>query len=360
MHIKNTWYVAAEPGEVAGGKLVARTILSEPVVIGRTESGKLLALQDRCPHRFMPLSLGRIIGEHLRCAYHGACFDAGGACVAVPGQDSPPQNARIRSYPLVERHGYIWIWMGDPSLSADLGSIPEFLFRSDHPGWDGGYGHFESIHAGFRLINDNLIDVTHAEFVHPESFGCEQLRQYRNPVSGDEFVAGRMTYTSGTREITYRMRSLAVSEDAPFYRWMVTQGLKRDSFPEPIDFDMQVDWAAPSFTSFVLNARPAGVPVELGFKVCNMHAVTPESETTSHYFYRSVKDFGDAELTTRFMAGVGAIFSQDQPLLEAQQRRVGTQDLFEQRPISFAGDMLQLKARKMLKELEQAEAGPAS
>ena len=358
MHIKNTWYVAAEPGEVTDGKLVARTILSEPVVIGRTGSGKLLALQDRCPHRFMPLSLGRMIGEHLRCACHGACFDTGGACVTVPGQDSPPQNARVRSYPLVERHGYIWIWMGDPALSGDLGSIPEFLFRSHHPQWDGGYGHFESIQAGFKLINDNLIDITHAEFVHPESFGCEELRLYRNPVPGTDFVAGRMTYEICPRGVTFRMRSLEVREPAPFFRWMVAQGTGRDPYPNPFDFDMQVDWAAPSFTSFVLNSRPAGASLEQGYKVCNMHAVTPESELTSHYFYRSVKDFGDGELTRRFMAGVQAIFGQDQPLLEAQQRRVGAQDLFAQRPISFAGDMLQLRARKVLKELEDAEFAP--
>lgn len=356
MLIRNTWYVAAEPPEVAAGKLVGRTILGEPVVIGRTESGRLLALHDRCPHRFMPLSLGKIIGESLRCAYHGACFDAAGACTGVPGQDAAPPNARIRSYPLVERHGYIWIWMGDPALAGDLSSIPEFLYRSDHPDWDGGYGHFESIQAGFQLINDNLIDITHAEFVHPESFGCEELRLYRNPVPGNEFVAGRMTWENTARGITFRMRNLGVTGDAPFFRWMVSQGTGRDPYPDAFDFDMQVDWGAPSYTSFALNSRPAGADPARGFKVCNMHAVTPETETSSHYFYRSVKDFGDAKLTETFLSGVRAIFSQDRPLLEAQQRRVGSQDLFEQRPISFAGDMLQLKARRLVQDLGAAEA----
>jgi vanillate O-demethylase monooxygenase subunit len=356
MYIRNTWYVAAEPAEIADGRLLARTILDKPVVIGRTASGKLLALHDRCPHRFMPLSLGRIDGESLRCLYHGARFDCSGACVEVPGQDAAPPQARVRSYPLAERHGYIWIWMGDPALAEDRSTIPDFLYRSDHPGWDGGYGRFESIRAGYRLINDNLIDITHAEFVHPESFGCEQVRLYRNAVPGEDYVANGMTFESGTRAITYRMRSLGIAEEAPFYRWMVTQGLRRDAYPDPIDLDMQVNWAAPSFTSFLLNARPAGAPLEQGFQVCNMHLVTPETDTSSHYFFRSVKNFGDAELTAKFMDGVRAIFSQDRPLLEAQQRRVGTEDLFAQRPISFAGDMLQLKARRMVQALEQAEA----
>lgn len=356
MYIRNTWYVAAEPAEIADGKLVARTILGEPVVVGRTESGRLLALQDRCPHRFMPLSLGKVVGESLRCAYHGACFDRDGNCVEVPGQDAPPQNARVRSFPLVERHGYIWIWMADPALAGDLSSIPEFLFRSDHPDWHGGYGHFESIKAGFQLINDNLIDITHAEFVHPESFGSRQLRLYRNPTPGNEFVTGRMTWENTPRGITFRMRNVGLEEEAPFFRWMLAQGLGKEFYTGPFDFDMQVDWGAPSFTSFVLNSRLPGMDVERGFKVCNMHAVTPETEHTSHYFYRSVKDFGDAELTARFLAGVRAIFNQDQPLLEAQQRRVGEKDLFAQRPISFAGDMLQLKARRMVQDLEAAEA----
>jgi vanillate O-demethylase monooxygenase subunit len=357
MAIRNTWYVAAEPQEIAGGKLVARTILGEPVVIGRGASGRAFALFDRCPHRFAALSLGKIQGDTLRCGYHGACFDLDGKCVAVPGQEQVPDSIRVRNFPVVERHGFVWIWPGDPAQAADLGSIPDFLFRSDHPDWDGGYGHFESIAAGYRLINDNLIDVTHAEFVHPESFGCEELRLYRNPAPGSAFEAGKMTYEFFERGITFRMRSLNVKEEAPFFRWMVAQGTGRGTFPNPIDFDMQVDWAAPSFSNFVLNSRPAGVPVEEGYGVCNMHAITPETETSSHYFYRSVKDFGDAELAVRFMDGVRSIFSQDRPVLELQQRRVGSLDLFEQRPVSFAGDMLQLRARKMVKELLEAEAG---
>ena len=354
MYIRNTWYIAAEPSEIAHG-ILARTILGKPLAIFRTESGQVVALDDRCPHRFAPLSRGRVVGENLRCGYHGAEFNAAGACVLVPGQQIVPPKAKIACYPLTEKHGYIWVWMGDPKLASDLSSIPDLLYRSDHAGWDGGYGHFESIQTNYNLINDNLFDITHAEYVHPESFGGEELRLYRNSKPGTQYVDGQMTYEVSEREIVFRMRSLNMITGGPFYRWMVATSLGRESYADPIDLDMEVRWAAPTFTSFLLNSRPAGQPRDKGVEVCNMHAVTPESESSSHYFYRSVKNYGDSQLAESFVAGVKAIFEQDKPLLEAQQRRIGNVDLFSLQPVSFGGDMLPQRARQINARLLERE-----
>jgi phenylpropionate dioxygenase-like ring-hydroxylating dioxygenase large terminal subunit len=355
MYIRNTWYIAAEPQEVRE-KPLARTILGKPIVLFTTASGRIVALDDRCPHRFAPLSIGRVVGEHLRCGYHGAEFDAKGACVAVPGQTIVPPKAHVTSYPIVSKHGYIWIWMGDPAMAADLSTIPDFLYRSDHPGWSGGYGHFESIRANYDLINDNLFDITHAEYVHPESFGGEEMRLYRNSKPGTEYVDGQTTYSASERGIVFRMRSLNMQTGGPFYRWMVATSLGREAYADPIDLDMEVSWAAPSYTSFLLNARPSGQPSESGVEVCNMHAITPESEVSSHYFYRSVKNYGDSSLERVFIEGVKAIFDQDKPLLEAQQSRIGNVDLFSLQPVSFGGDMLPQRARKINQKLLQQEA----
>lgn len=354
MYISNTWYIAAEPQEVTERPL-ARTILGRPLAIFKTQSGRIAALDDRCPHRFAPLSLGRVIGEHLRCGYHGAEFNCEGTCVGVPGQSIIPPKAKVTSYPIVQKHGYIWIWLGDPAGAADQTTIPDFLFRSNHPDWDGGYGHFESIRANFNLINDNLFDITHAEYVHPESFGGEEMRLYRNAKPGTDYVDGQMTWAAGERDIVFRMRSLNMQTGGPFYRWMVATSLGRDSYPDPIDLDMEVSWAAPSYTSFLLNARPAGLPRDAGAEVCNMHAITPETESSSHYFYRSVKNYGDSSLATAFVAGVKAIFDQDKPLLEAQQGRIGNTDLFSLQPVFFGGDMLQQRARKINRALLERE-----
>lgn len=354
MFIRNTWYIAAEPAEMDAGP-IARTILDTPVAIARTTSGHAFALEDRCPHRFVPLSLGSICGERLRCAYHGAEFDVSGACVHVPGQDMPPARAAVRSFPVIEKHGFVWIWMGDPALAGDETTVPDFLYRSDDPAWDGGYGHFESIRVNYNLINDNLFDITHAEFVHPESFGAEEMRVYRNAEPGEEFINRRTTYSIADRSIVFRLRLLDMDEGGPFYRWMVASSLGRETYSGAVDLDMEVSWAAPTFTAFLLNARPAGQAPDSGVQVCNMHAITPETNTSSHYFYRSVKNYGPPELAAPFMDGVRAIFEQDKPVLEAQQARVGTRDLFDQGPVSFAGDMLQRQARRINRELLEAE-----
>ena len=112
-YVRNAWYVAAWTHEIEPSKTFAITILDEPVVIWRSEGGLLAALEDRCVHRMAPLSLGRCEGERLRCMYHGLLFSAEGRVVEIPGQEQIHPNARVRSYPVIERHSWVWVWMGD-------------------------------------------------------------------------------------------------------------------------------------------------------------------------------------------------------------------------------------------------------
>ena len=130
--LRNAWYVAAWDTEV-GRDPPARTVLDEPVVLFRTIDGRAVALADRCCHRALPLSLGTVIGDELQCGYHGLRFDATGACVAVPGQSTAPPGAMVRSYPVVERHCWVWIWMGEVAR-ADAALIPDWWWM-DHPDW---------------------------------------------------------------------------------------------------------------------------------------------------------------------------------------------------------------------------------
>jgi vanillate O-demethylase monooxygenase subunit len=126
MFLKNTWYVAALAREVTRFAPLARKLLCENVVIFRSHGGRVAALEDRCPHRFAPLSMGRMSRDGLVCGYHGMEFDADGKCIANPTQPDEPIGPRacVRSYPVVERHNLIWIWMGDASL-ADEAAIPD-------------------------------------------------------------------------------------------------------------------------------------------------------------------------------------------------------------------------------------------
>ena len=123
MFLRNYWYVAATDSEI-GRKPFRRIIMNEPVVFYRTEDGAPVALEDRCPHRRLPLSMGKLVdGDVLQCYYHGLRFDRTGACVRVPGQDMIPATARVKKYPVVDRYKWLWIWMGDPAL-ADPAKIP--------------------------------------------------------------------------------------------------------------------------------------------------------------------------------------------------------------------------------------------
>jgi phenylpropionate dioxygenase-like ring-hydroxylating dioxygenase large terminal subunit len=167
MLLRNSWYVAASDAEI-GSKPLARTILGEPVVLFRTGAGAPVVFEDRCPHRHLPLSMGKLVGDELQCHYHGLRFAPDGRCVRIPGQDHIPAGAKAKTYPLVERYHWIWIWMGDPAR-ADPAAIPDFHWLDD-ANW-GAKSAYLHVDANWQLIVDNLLDLTHLAFVHETTIG---------------------------------------------------------------------------------------------------------------------------------------------------------------------------------------------
>ena len=167
MFIRNTWYVAGWDKEVGPSELFARTIIGIPVLMYRDAQGKVVALEDRCCHRGAPLSIGRREGDCVRCLYHGLKFDTGGRCVEAPAQQRIPPQA-VRTFPVVERHRWLWIWMGDAE-AADPSLIPDTHWLDD-PAWRSldGYIHYD---VNYLLIADNLLDFSHLPFVHPTTLG---------------------------------------------------------------------------------------------------------------------------------------------------------------------------------------------
>ena len=175
MYLQNSWYVAAIDREVARAPL-ARTLLDRPVVLYRREDGTPVALEDRCCHRHLPLSHGAVEGDHIRCGYHGLLFDAEGACIEVPGQSAIPPGGSVRSYPLAEKYGWVWIWMGNPAR-ADTSLIPDWWWMDD-PGWARAMPDPLHIACGYRLITDNVLDVTHLAYVHQSSIGNAAINEF--------------------------------------------------------------------------------------------------------------------------------------------------------------------------------------
>ena len=134
MLLRNAWYIAAWADEI-GGQPLARRICNEPIVLFRDGTGRVGALADRCCHRAAPLSMGSVVEEGIQCGYHGLVIDGSGRCVRIPGQKQIPADARVRSYPAIEKDQMVWVWMGDPAKADERRSstIPTTTTAADGP-----------------------------------------------------------------------------------------------------------------------------------------------------------------------------------------------------------------------------------
>ncbi len=339
MWMQNCWQVIAFSSEI-GSTPLARTVLSEQIVLFRTQSGEAVALLDRCPHRMAPLSLGRVVGDQIQCGYHGLCFDRDGNCVRVPGQDTVPQRARAKKYPLLERYKFAWVWMGDAAL-ADPERVPDFHWMDD-PAWAvvEGYHHFE---ANYQLVNDNLLDLSHESFVHEETIGNESVAE--SPVS-----------VSFRDDVVRVHRDMFNIEAPPFYK-------RTTGFTGRINRWHTTNFTPPGFHVIENGSMPADAPDRshaLERKVLNL--ITPETQTSSHYFWGIVRQFAldDRELTEYIREGIRRTFDQDKAILEAQQRAIGPDPDQVSFPVSIRVDAGPMQGRKLLQAMIAREAAASA
>jgi len=163
---RNCWYVAALADQIADG-LHARRLLGVPVLLYRTADGIPVAMQDRCAHRAHPLSDGRLDGDLVRCGYHGLAYAPDGCLVDVPSQDSPPRGVQLRSYPVIEQDGFIWIWPGEPG-AATLRNPPRIPWLGDGAGWTSTHETLR-VEANYLLLHEHYLDLTSVFTLHPEA-----------------------------------------------------------------------------------------------------------------------------------------------------------------------------------------------
>lgn len=306
---RNAWYVAAWSTDIASAKPFSISILDEPIVIYRTATARLVALQDRCVHRLARLSLGRCEGERLRCMYHGLLFDPDGKVIEIPGQPQIPQNARVRSYPIVERHSWIWVWMGNPAR-ADENLIPGAVGLED-PDWILGRGQLDYAAEG-RLINDNLLDFSHLPYVHANSFRpTEDFSQVRPAIT---------VLPRGVR----------------FERWVVGKQAATMLGERPAaDGWVSYDFLAPGILLMWSGGFPVGTAEACGFlrpdyskAVSEVNftsqAVTSLTAKSSRYFFSWGPHckHGDAALRDVLMGIAGMAFNEDKVMIEAQQQAI--------------------------------------
>ncbi len=337
MYLQNAWYVAAWDREI-GREPLARTLLDQPVVLYRTAEGTPVALEDRCCHRHLPLSLGTVIGDQLRCGYHGLRFDATGVCVRVPGQSTVPPGAAVRAYPVVERWGWVWIWMGEAER-ADPSSIPDFWYM-DHPDWTCARPDVMPIACNYRLIGDNVLDVTHLAYVHASSIGNQAITEFPVRTEHDD---NRVRLT----------RWILDRPPPPMYK-------AAGRFTGNVDRWQIVEHAPPCYSvndagcAEVGSGAPEGDRSQ-GIELKAVSVPTPETERTSHYFFAFPRSFalGDAAMDKVFHEDFVDVFREDVAVLEAQQRML---DLAPDAPrIDINVDAAPLAARRMLDRMIAAE-----
>ena len=301
MFLRNAWYVAAWDKEITEG-LHAKKLLGEDIVFYRRQDGRVVALEDACPHRKLPLSMGRLHGDQLECGYHGLTFDCSGSCVKAPGMERPPSGAQVRAYPVEERYGLLWIWMGDAALAN-----PDDIFPVEHwgdPAWGVNQGDEMEVACNYLYITDNLLDPTHVAWVHQSSFAgaaCEDT-PLEVTVADDGVTVWRW---------------IMDAEPAPFYKPFL-------KFEGASDRKQQYEVRYPSnalIKAVFCPAHTGGEDKQLPdttFLMDSYNFMTPVDENSTRYFWFQMRNFApnDAEVSRQFATSVRAAFQEDKAILQ--------------------------------------------
>jgi vanillate O-demethylase monooxygenase subunit len=343
MFVRNCWYVAAWDHEI-GRNMLRRILLDQPVVLYRTLEGKAVALEDRCCHRQAPLSMGKLVGNIVQCPYHGLQFDPSGTCVKIPSQDRIPPSAKVKSYPLVEKNHWLWIWMGDPAKAAP--ALIEDFHWLDDPKWGFG-GNYLHVEANYLLLVENLLDTTHLTFLHPTSLGT------------DAFARSELEVTREGDRIQVA-RYLMDKPPAPFHQQM-------GDFPDGMNVDRWqiAHFAPPSFVKLDVGSAPAGSGMRQvkdrgsrWMNMWNLNAITPETEKTAHYFFAQAYNFklDQQWVSDMLRVQIRDIFLEDMAMVKAQQVNM---DLGPSSVVNLGQDKAWVAMRQIVHRLVKEEQQPA-
>jgi vanillate monooxygenase len=345
MFLLNTWYVACTADEL-GTQPLGRTICNERMVFYRGLENRVAAVEDFCPHRGAPLSLGRVCEGRLVCGYHGLEMGCDGKTVAMPGQRVAGFPA-IRSYPVQERHGFVWVWPGD-SAKADPALIPHLAWH-DHPDWAYGGGLYH-VKADYRLMVDNLMDLTHETYVHAGSIGQKEIDEApsKTVIEGDRVVTSRfMENISAPPFWRAALRAHQLADDVPVDRWQIC----RFSPPSQVMIEVGVAHAGHGGVNAPPEHKVYGVVVDF---------ITPETDGSMWYFWGMARQFKpqDAALTAQIREGQGKIFSEDLEMLERQQANLARCP--QRRLLKLNIDAGGVQSRRVIERLVAAERAAAA
>jgi phenylpropionate dioxygenase-like ring-hydroxylating dioxygenase large terminal subunit len=342
-YIRNTWYPLTWSRGV-GRSLSSHPIIGERVVVFRSTEGRVVAMEDACPHRLLPLSMGKLKGDQIECGYHGLTFDCAGSCTRVPGQDMIPPSAKVRTYPTHENMGMVWIWMGDPALAdtSKVFDLPQYHSAE----WSAVEGDALEIKANYLSLADNLCDPAHVSFVHLSTLGTAASEDI--PVQHQEYPGKLLTW-----------RWVLDSPAIPLFA-------KLGRFSGNVDRWHYYHYHAPSIAVIDFGSAAANTGAQDGggegrVQIFACHFITPVDEETSIDHWLHVKNFqADDALNRSLSDSFREAFAEDKAILEAIQ--LNEKRLAGRKTIKIAIDAAPRRMRRMIEKLGEAEntaAAPA-
>lgn len=301
------WYVAALGWELKD-KPIGRTLLNKSVVLFRTADGQVAALENRCCHRALPLSDGTLEATGIRCGYHGLLFDGAGRCIEVPGQDKIPSKAIVPAWPVQERDQIVWIWFGSEAHPQPTHEPPAYdVHSSGQYLFDGDVFHYN---APWQLIHDNLMDLSHLGYVHLKTIGgnasIHMNAQMKVEQEGD----------------TVRViRHMPGSVPPPTYTAAYPFKDKIDRWQEiEFFFNHLRIWTG----AVDEGTESLDDPARGGFHMRGFHGITPETDTSCHYFWSmATNPTQDHEaVKAKVIEQTALTFMEDKVVIESQYRNI--------------------------------------
>jgi phenylpropionate dioxygenase-like ring-hydroxylating dioxygenase large terminal subunit len=299
--LTNQWYVVGEAASFGPDPVAVRALGQELVLFRRRSDQQLVALADRCPHRMARLSGGCVDGDQLRCPYHHWAFGADGTCGDIPsaprGSRIPPR-ARVDSYAVEERYGWVWVFLGDREPRPPLPPLPGY----GEEGWRAVRGQY-TWRAHYTRVVENAVDIAHTPFLHATSFGNpEQPEMPAHEVDEDDWAS--------SIEV-----SLATPEPKGLTRLFVSPGSKRIRLGV---WAPSVNWLDASFPN--------------GWRMVLLLANLPVEEGTTLTFWLQLRTFLLNPLADPIARRLSLqILDEDRATVEAQ----GASPV----PLSVAGDL---------------------
>ena len=339
MYLKNTWYAALWSQDLKPGELIHRRFLDAPVLMFRNEDGEPSAILDVCPHRGAPLHLGQLKpGGKVRCAYHGLEFDGMGQCVHNPhSAGEVPRAMKTASFTLHEKHTMLWIWMGEEPANPAL--IPDFSLMDDGAKGIVHARSYLTIAANYMLIVENLLDLSHANYLHEGILGFPEHSAAAVKVEQD-----------GTSVICHRkMGNVPVAKlhDLLF---------RRDG--QKVDMWNKITWDVPACLKLLHGFSQPGASEKEAFEFTAVHFLTPETEGTTHYYYgiaRAPAKVDEDDVKEVVAETRKYVFeNQDRVILEAQQKNLSEMKKFA--PVLLHIDGASIRMRRIMSRLMADEA----